>query len=295
MTQVASIDFPNKRVYLHQDTVTQGFDAMAAHFEIKQIVQANLNNEQNFSSPMSAEGNIAKWGWAFTPRYVLLAEGWFWIPYDTWTWQSYSLTSSVEILSEDLRADRETFDRDNINAEVDFDPTYSQVEIIEVSGEWGWVANVDEIADAVSQKITEQHWVGKYNRVWWGGWLSSIWLESIIKKYFSDMEERILEAQKNKIDFTFLSDSISALHSGMDEIRADIPKNDDTIGKEILKKVAITEEYIEKKKKEELARIEKEKKRKEKVIKDALKTKEKNDKKKLKNILDKALLKDIIK
>ena len=88
MAQIESVDWINKLIYLHADTVTNGFDAIAAYFEINQLVFINANNEQHYYPPMSAEGNIRKTPFGvtparFTPRYAFVFNPWDFVPVDT--------------------------------------------------------------------------------------------------------------------------------------------------------------------------------------------------------------------
>lgn len=129
MTQLASIDFPNQRIYLHSDTVTQNFDGYLLYDDIRTFVQGNVA-AQGFDLPISKEGYVAKGGGAFTPRFIILDSGWRLVPYDG---VSHTLEILVETISVDGVSDRDVFDRSTVLVEVDIDTAYSQVEIIEVN------------------------------------------------------------------------------------------------------------------------------------------------------------------
>lgn len=132
MTQVASVNYDLKRVYLHADTVTNGFDVIAAHFEIKALREANLNGEQNRKHFLSAEGKFKKnlSGTKFTPRFGLLDVGWRFVPYGL---VSHQLSLLVEIISVDSLSDRELFDRSTLTVNVDIDAIYKENEITVVA------------------------------------------------------------------------------------------------------------------------------------------------------------------
>lgn len=129
---VSQISFPLKRIYLHFDTVTQGFNAIDAHFEISEIIAANANGEQNYIHPSSYEGNFPKGDGSFTPSYVIYASGWRLVPYDQ---VSHEVKLPVEMLSYDGIKDRQLFDRSTVSPTVfiDITPTYEKVEIREVA------------------------------------------------------------------------------------------------------------------------------------------------------------------
>lgn len=129
MANVASVDYASQRLYLHADTVAGGFDVIAAYFEVCALRAANVYGEQHYPNPLSAEGNIAKGGGRFTPRYGVLAAGWRLVPYDA----AHLLRILVEILSADGISDVSVFDRSTVVSHVDIDIAYRQVEVVQVS------------------------------------------------------------------------------------------------------------------------------------------------------------------
>lgn len=126
---VASVDYDTKRVTLHADTVLNGFDVIAAYFEINALRAANAAGEQYRRHCMSAEGNIAKTLTTFTPRYGYIEPGWRFVPHDTGVGQSYNLDLLCEIVSKDQLTDRDVFDRAGVACVVNIDPVYEKVEI----------------------------------------------------------------------------------------------------------------------------------------------------------------------
>jgi len=129
---VERVDFRLKRIYLHSNTVTQGFNAVDAHFEISQIIANNLNNEQHYIHPSIYEGNFNKGDGTFTPRYVVYRSGWRLVPYGL---VGHELRVLVEMLSFDGIKDRQLFDRSTVAPSVfiDVTPTYERVEIRQVA------------------------------------------------------------------------------------------------------------------------------------------------------------------
>ena len=131
MTQISAVDWPGKRMFLHTDTVTLGFDAIEAGFEVKELIAANSGTSQGFKMPILMEGLLPKdnIGERFTPRYALLLSGWRFVPYGS---VGHVLLLNAEIISEDGISDHETFDRSTLPPTiwVDIVPDYDQVEVI---------------------------------------------------------------------------------------------------------------------------------------------------------------------
>ena len=125
MAQIASVDYVNLLIYLHVDTVTNGFDPPAMHREyraLRRTVEAN----RKFDPMVSFVGNEDKGGGNFTPPSTRLRAGVRIVPFDT--------PHSLDILSEILNvpdglADRDVFDRSSVASNVDIDPIYSPVEV----------------------------------------------------------------------------------------------------------------------------------------------------------------------
>ena len=149
MAQIESVDWAAKRFYLHEDTVSAGFDAWEAFTEVRAIQQANTNNAQNYPLFIQRQGKVPKGGGRFTPRYCSFLTGWRGVPYDQ---VSHNLSLLVEMVSDDEISDREVFDRSSIQVDVDIDATYDQVEIIEVN-----VSGVSAISAELETVIREIH------------------------------------------------------------------------------------------------------------------------------------------
>ncbi len=131
-TNIKSVDYDNKRVHLHSDTVANGFDAIAAYFEIQALIQINANGEQNRLSPyLGAEGKIKKTNKpSYTPRFAYTKTGWRFVPYNA---VSHRLSLLCEIVSEESLTDADVFDLSGLSVNVHIGSDYDQVEIIEIN------------------------------------------------------------------------------------------------------------------------------------------------------------------
>ena len=153
MTHVASVDYDNKRIHCHADTVGSGFDIIAAYFEINALREANASGEQNRAHMLSAEGNIPKGGGNFTPNYGLLASGWRVVPYPS---VSHTLSLTSEPVSADGLSGRDAFDRSTLSVIVEIDESYEKIEIREVNtGSGVDPADITDIANAVFGMVME--------------------------------------------------------------------------------------------------------------------------------------------
>jgi hypothetical protein len=130
MAQIESINWSAKRFYLHVDTVTNGFDAWEAFAEVRLLVEANANNEQNYTLFLHRQGKVAKdlAKTKFTPKYVSFNSGWRGVPYSGVDHELLLLTEMLNPI--DGVSDRTMFDRTGLTNQVDIDPIYEQVEII---------------------------------------------------------------------------------------------------------------------------------------------------------------------
>ena len=130
MTQVAFVDYPARRIFLHPDTLTQGFDSIEAYREVRALRRLNTNLERHYLPLLTAEGNRAIGGGRFTPRRAVLADGARFVPVD----QPHTLrllTETIEPFAE--LAQQAVFDRSGVAAAVDIDNQAPQVEIIAVA------------------------------------------------------------------------------------------------------------------------------------------------------------------
>ena len=130
MVQIASVDWPNKRFFLHIDTVTNGFDPWEAFTEVRLLQQSNANDEQGFKLWIQRQGKIPKGGGRFTERYVTIDAGWRGIPVNS----NHNLDVLVEMVHAEELSIADQFDRSGLTETVNIDPVFDQVEIIETSG-----------------------------------------------------------------------------------------------------------------------------------------------------------------
>lgn len=130
MPQVDSVDYPNKRIYLHFDTVTSGVDPVEVYKEVRALRRTN-ESDRKFLPIITSQGNEPKGGGAFTPRRAVLLDGARLVPYDT----SHTLRILVEVITDDEQSGAGAFDRLPLSpgTEVDIDIAYQQVEIREVA------------------------------------------------------------------------------------------------------------------------------------------------------------------
>ncbi|MEM9264538.1 MAG: hypothetical protein AAGA46_03345 [Cyanobacteria bacterium P01_F01_bin.13] len=131
MVQVETWDYPNRRYYLHFDTVSNGIDFAAAYLE-ERAYRASAGEDIRGQRPMlRGNGRIPKSAGRFTERFVTHLEGARPVPYDA----SHTITLLVEPISDDGSVSGvDIIDRSPlspsvvVNAEVG----YEQVEIITV-------------------------------------------------------------------------------------------------------------------------------------------------------------------
>lgn len=153
MAQIASVDWDLKRYYLHQDTVTAGFDAWLAVAEIKLLQQLNVNGEQNYELFMQRQGKFKKSEGVFTERFVTTSAGWRGVPYDS---VAHSLRLLTELVSDDGVSNRDAFDRSSISVNVDIDNAFGQVEFREIAIGSGVVPqDLTDFVDTLMARVLE--------------------------------------------------------------------------------------------------------------------------------------------
>lgn len=130
MSQISSVDYNNKRAYLHLDTVANGFDAIIAHFEIKVLASNQVANGQFRYPPSEAVGNVRKTTSTLSPRYAYLEPGWRFIPYGGVT---HILRLLCEIVSKDQLVDADVFDFSSLGVNVHIVSEYESIEIREIA------------------------------------------------------------------------------------------------------------------------------------------------------------------
>ena len=157
MTQIASEDYENKRIYLHADTEVGGWSPLLMQQEHRTLRRLNANGERGFDIMVTFSGKTSKGNGKFTPNLTNLRSGVRVIPYDPGSGTFYNLDILDECLNiEDAVSDREVIDRATILTNVNVDPTYSPVEVqIVTIGSGVLPSDVDDIVDGVFDQVME--------------------------------------------------------------------------------------------------------------------------------------------
>lgn len=132
MTIVASVDYVEKKIYLHADTVGIELDTMDVYKEVRTLRRLDSQTpypHRSFKPIIIQGGNIQKTATTFTPKYVQLLYGCRIIPYDA----DQNLKVVRDTFTDDGKVGRDCFDRTGLINNVDIDYVPPQVEIIEVS------------------------------------------------------------------------------------------------------------------------------------------------------------------
>jgi hypothetical protein len=159
MAQIASEDYANLLIYLHIDTVTNGFDPALMQKEHRTLRRLFAGGERKYDPMVSFVGNEDKGGGKKTPRSTRLRAGVRIVPYDTGAATQYSMDILNEILNvPDGLADQEVFDRSGVASNVDIDKGYDPVEVIEIiSGSGVTEQDKDEIRDRILDADLRTH------------------------------------------------------------------------------------------------------------------------------------------
>lgn len=147
MTLIASIDGPNRDIYLHADTVGATVNPIDIYKEMRALRKAD-ETLRKYDVFLRAFGNVAKGGGKFTERYVRQESGTRFIPFDT----THQLTINGTVITDDGQEGIACFDRTplTITTVVDINYVPPQVEIITVNSGSGVSAqDVIDIKDAV--------------------------------------------------------------------------------------------------------------------------------------------------
>lgn len=133
MAQIASEDYVNLRIYLHLDTVTQGFDPAEMQKEHRALRRLDAGGERGFDPMVTFSGLESKGPGKFTPKLTRLRAGVRIIPYDPGSGE-YNLDILNELVNiDDGIADRDCFDRTGVVAAVNIDSVYTPQEVVEVN------------------------------------------------------------------------------------------------------------------------------------------------------------------
>jgi hypothetical protein len=148
MSTVASVDYPNRRIYLSAATVGTTLDLLDVYRDVRALRRVT-EPHRAFKPMLVAGGNIQKTATTFTQPYVQVLYGCYFVPYDA----PGTVKVVREVFSDDGRAGLQCFDRVAVAANVDLDYAVQAVEVrlVTVSGSTGPTAA--EIAAAVRLEI----------------------------------------------------------------------------------------------------------------------------------------------
>lgn len=144
MTTVASVDYPNKRIYLSAATVGVPLDTLDVYRDVRALRRVT-EAHRAYRPMIVAGGNIQKTPTTYTAPYVQLLYGCYIVPYNA----PHSLLVIRDTFSDDGRAGVACFDRSSVSAEVDIDFAVDKVEVRTVNTAGGSGPSASEIAAAL--------------------------------------------------------------------------------------------------------------------------------------------------
>lgn len=153
MPLVASVDYPNKRIYLSVQTADTLLDTIEVYKEVRAL-RRTTESHRKFKPIIVAGGNVEKIiGQTYTPSYVQLLYGCRIVPYNA----SHRITLIRDTFTDDGLAGRDCFDRTPLSAsvEVDIDVQVDKIEIVKVATGGGASYTLQQISDAVWLRIIE--------------------------------------------------------------------------------------------------------------------------------------------
>ena len=124
MSTVASVDYPNKRIYLSLLTVGQPLDTTQVYRDVRAL-RKTTEAHRAFNPMIVAGGNISKTAATRTQPYVQLLFGCRIVPYD----QNQELLVIRETFSDDGFSGVDCFDRTGLVNQVDINYQVSPVEV----------------------------------------------------------------------------------------------------------------------------------------------------------------------
>jgi len=131
MAVIASIDGPNRLIYLHADTQDAEIDPMDIYKEMRTFRRTD-EELRKFDVFLRGSGYEPKGAGKFTPKLVTCLLGTRIVPYDA----THELTITTEIITDEATAGIACFDRTSLSGGVEVDINYvpQQVELIELVG-----------------------------------------------------------------------------------------------------------------------------------------------------------------
>jgi hypothetical protein len=147
MAIVASVDYPNKRIYLSTQTADAALDTLDVYKEVRALRRTNEAN-RHYAPMIEAGGNVEKIvGQKYTQPYVRLLNGCRIVPCNV----SHKIILIRDTFTDDGLAGRDCFDRSPLGAaiQVDIDVQIDAVEVRQVNVSGGNSFTLSEIAAAV--------------------------------------------------------------------------------------------------------------------------------------------------
>jgi hypothetical protein len=199
MPLIASIDGPNRDIYLSADTVGALVNPIDIYQEMRAIRRTDESLRQ-YDIFMSAFGNVPKGGGKFTERYVRLNLGARIIPFDI----SHQLTITGTIITDDGQEGVACFDRTPLSASTVVDINYvpPQVEVIQVSSGSGLDASQDAKLTEVYSQLNNIE--GVYSH------------QEVMRILLAAMAGKVTGADGSTIRFRDLADSLDRIIANVD-------------------------------------------------------------------------------
>ena len=132
MPVVSIVDYANKRIYLHSDTVGVDLDTMDVYREVRELRALDHQTpvpHRSFKPMVIQGGNIPKTFTTKTAKYVQLLYGCRIIPFDA----NQSLRVIRDTFTDDGLDGRDCFDRSGLSSNVDIDYDVDKIEVVEVN------------------------------------------------------------------------------------------------------------------------------------------------------------------
>jgi hypothetical protein len=199
MPLIASIDGPNRDIYLSAETVGAEVDPIDIYREMRALRRTD-EGLRKYDVFMSAFGNVPKGGGKGTERYVRMNLGARLIPFDI----SHELTIHGTIITDDGQEGFACFDRTPLSPTTVVDINYNppQVEVITVSTGSG----LDAAQDA---KLTEVY--SQLNNI--EGVYSH---QEVMRILLAAMAGKVVGADGSTIRFRDLADSLDRIIANVD-------------------------------------------------------------------------------
>lgn len=122
---VASVDYPNKRIYLSVATINTNLDTLDIYKEVRGLRLTNQAHRK-FKPMIVAGGNLTKiTGVSATPAYVQLLYGCRIVPYNS----VHKLKVIRDTFTDNGLAGRDCFDRTSLTFQVDIDVDFPEIEV----------------------------------------------------------------------------------------------------------------------------------------------------------------------